>query len=316
MLGLEPSLEVYGTYGRPAALADWVELAACAGEPISESALSDLIDDNGWTTKPSRHFHATLEDYSLEADPDELARASFTMLRQRLSILGHRYPFTFERQALRHAGGSYNPYLSLLAITVAHAWPGVEVRGEGSPENVLEHVVAEVLRDKGLRVATMGALDRGRRTFPENLKAGAALVGLRAMPKPYPVAISAKDAGVDTLAGVTWTDGRPGQWVMLGQVTCAQTDHWVEKLDQPKPAIWADYLIEPHHPLAFLAVPHHVDAGHLAFLLKSGRGIVLDRLRLANHESGVSAEERHLIDLVLAAGVASGRAAKVKVKVA
>ena len=312
MPGLEPQIDIYGTYGRACVLADWLELAAIAGQRQTVGDLSDLIDDNGWASRPVRHFYtdpADYEDEELEA-PENLADSAFLMLHQRRRSLRDKYPFDIDRGALRFAGGNYIPYLSLLAITVAHSWPAFDLRGAEGPENVLEAVVATVLQDRGLAVAQMGALDRGGKTFVENLREGGSAIGLRPTPTPVPLAIYAKDAGVDTLAALPWHDGRRGQWVLIGQVTCGRSDSWEEKLDRPKPSIWARYLQEPAQPMAFLAVPHHVESRHLEILLKAQRGIVLDRLRLATHELGVSRAERHLIDLVLEAGVSDGRAAR------
>lgn len=307
--GLEPNIDAYGTYGYASALADWLELCALAGQRQTQADVADLIRDNGWGGRRSEQYYGDVEDYDRSA-PD-MTSAAYELIDQRSSTLGARYPFERNHEGvLRSAGGSYNPYVSLLSITVAHAWSDFAITGAASPENVLEHVVAEVLRDRNFRVAQMGAMDQAGGGFAAALSRGAAAVGLKAMPRPVPVAISARDAGVDTLAALPWEDGRPGQWTFIGQVTCAKTDQWEGKLDRPKASNWRNYLLELNSPFVFLAVPHHVENRHLRQLLSSDRGVVLDRLRLATHEAGVSQEERVIIDAVLAVGVDDGKAAR------
>jgi hypothetical protein len=146
----------------------------------------------------------------------------------------------------------------------------------------------------------MGAIDRSERSFVRSVVAGGESLGLQPMTDPLPRKASAKDAGVDTLAGLTWADGRRGgQWLFIGQATVGQSGTWEGKLNEPVPAIWADYMQEPLEPAAFLAVPHHVEGDHLEVLTKSRRGLVLDRLRICVFMNSPLAAERVLTSRLL-----------------
>lgn len=159
---------------------------------------------------------------------------------------------------------------------MTHAWNLVSASGP-RPDDALEAIVARTLENRGLRVSRMGLHDRAKLSFVEAVVKGGRLLGLEPMPDPLPRKTSAKDAGVDTLAGLTWMDGRRGgQWLFIGQATVGQSGTWERKLSDPIPGIWADYMQEPLDPQAFLAVPHHVDGDHLEHLTKSRRGLILD----------------------------------------
>jgi hypothetical protein len=109
----------------------------------------------------------------------------------------------------------------------------------------------------------------------------------------------AQDENVDTIAHVHWDDRRPGTWCFIGQVTCAISDEWEKKLDEPKPATWASLLHVTPKPMVFLAVPHHVETSYMEKLLQSERGIVIDRLRLVMNLNGVDGPKRKLVRKML-----------------
>lgn len=276
---IDPRIDVYGRDGRSGALADLVEFYAIKGLTLTVAELEDLIADMGWSRRPRTQIRFD-DDADGDGASPSLASQAFSLIDERSEVLMERYPFvlTSGRLSLAPSCDPRNSaYIALLAITVAHAWK--VPCGETSPESVLESVVAEAL---GLRLAAvgLGTGDRSGLTFAENLRAGADELGLTSMRDPLPRRVRAKDAGVDTLAGHIWHDRRPGQWLMIGQVTCSMTDRWAAKLVEPKPGIWRAYLQEPLHPMRFLAVPHHVDPAFFRFLLQQEEGLVIDRLRI------------------------------------
>lgn len=274
---IDPKIDVYGKNGRTAALADLLEFRAIKGVSTSVADLADLIYEMGWTTKPTRLILIDVADDEDAAEP--LAEQTFTLLETRREVLGERYPFEFKfgKLALK---GTYDlrtsAYMALLAVSIAHAW---DVPCKDAPEVVLEAIVAEALGQR-LDSVELGTGDRAGRSFVDNLQAAANSVGLTASPDPLPREVYVKDAGVDTLVGHIWHDQRPGQWIMVGQVTCGRTDIWESKLLQPRCTHWRGYLQEPLTPQKFLAVPHHVDERFFYFLHSLDQGLVIDRLRL------------------------------------
>lgn len=302
-LVIEIDIDRYGQDARGSALADYLELAALAGIRVTKAALRDLIVDNEWVRRPVRRY--LLPD-DVDDDPDSWSESVFSIIAERGDALGDVYPFTVRGKSVvvkdRDLDRLSSRYLSLLAITVVHAW---SLPCEESAEATLEMVVADTLSSVGMGAVGVGATDR-RMGFVDALREGGAALGLRPSPDPRPRSASAKDVGVDTLAGVVWRDHRQaGHWIVIGQVTTAQSQLWRSKLAQPEPARWANYLQEQLHPQVFLAVPHHVQREHLVDLMESRRGVVIDRLRLARNKPENSLRERQLIEAMLAARVES-----------
>ncbi|WP_147795624.1 hypothetical protein [Cellulomonas sp. Y8] len=296
---IDPRIDIYGGDGRSGALADFVEFRALNGVHNSVADLADLVKDMGWSSRPLRQIITTPDDEG--DDPDSMAEQAFGLLAERLDVLQERYPFEF-RSGRLYVRALFDvresSYIQLLAITMAHAWKLDS--GEAKPTEVLEFVVRDALTTL-VPAVSMGTADRNGKTFKENLRESASALGLTATPNPTPIRVKAKDAGVDTLAGQVWRDGRPGHWVFIGQVTCGQTGTWAAKLGEPKSAIWRDYLQERLLPQRFLAVPHHVDARVLYLLHSSEEGVVLDRLRLVLMSDSVVPQAAPVIDCFLSA---------------
>jgi hypothetical protein len=294
------NIDAYGTYARQSALADYLEVAALIGTQITEAALARSIEENGWATLPRRQF---LTIANVDEDPEAWAQSVFSLIRERVQILDQRYPFEFQRTSIRLRVPPMeilnSPYLALLAITVLHAWR-LENPDGPRPEDILEGIAARALENRGLIVSRMGVHDRQRRSFVEAVVEGGRLLGLKPMTNPLPRKAKVKDAGVDTLAGVTWRDGRSGgQWIFIGQATVGESGTWAGKLTEPEPGLWAKYMQEPLEPLPFLAVPHHIDADHLAHMATARKGLILDRLRLCLSIDDTTPEEKDLIAQLL-----------------
>lgn len=298
---IEPDIDIYGKYARASALADYVEVAALKGKRITRAALADRIVDNEWVTRPRRQF---LHAEDPEEDPASWAEGVFNLFSERQAQLGDLYPFEQQGSALRAKGNlsepTTEPYVSLLALTVVHAW---KLPSPVDPEPTLEAVVASALIAKGLCSVNVGATDRGT-GFTAAVHQGARALGLRPMHDPKPRSRRAKDEGVDTLAGIVWRDNRPaGNWIFIGQATISKSNDWKVKLSQPEGPRWATFLQEPLHPQAFLAVPHHVEEEYLRELLVPQRGIVIDRLRLVRAKPENTMNEATIIKAMLSASV-------------
>lgn len=298
---IEIDIDRYGQDARVSALADYLEIAALAGIRVTRAALQDMIVDNEWVRRPIRRYHIPDD---VADDPASWSEAVFRMISDRAAQLDTLYPFEERGRSVCVKASvpdlRNSVYMSLLGITAVHAW---RLPCSVPVESTLEDVVARTLGRMGMTVANIGATDRGS-GFLDALHDGASSLGLRAHPDPRPRSVYAKDVGVDTLAGIVWNDQRvAGQWLTLGQVTVAESQHWPQKLNQPEPARWADYLQEQMHPQVFLAIPHHIQDDHLRNMMASRRGIIIDRLRLVSRKPDNSDQEIAIIEALLAADV-------------
>ena len=189
------------------------------------------------------------------------------------------------------------PYLTLLAITVAHHH---EVATAETPERTFEAIVNEVMQGRGLLSVDTGQLGRGQGDFRQLVKDVAANVELIANPDAAPSRTRANEEGVDTVSHLSWGDTRPGHWVFIGQATCAQSGEWSDKISEPKPDQWGPLLTCLVNPVAYLAVPHHVEDRHLHHLTHNHAKLVLDRLRLTRHIDALSSTQLDILTRVRA----------------
>jgi hypothetical protein len=316
MSAISPNLDAYGTYARVSAIADWLELCAWHGRRVNRAQLEDLVYDYGWVTKSPHQFTESSPVDTADSPgggffpdiPELWSEAVYSALQERQGTLGARWPFTIRGDwevVPSPTLNSRSPYLALLCITVAHAW---DLPTSIKPTSLVEATVARAMRSKGLSVVEMGTGDRAGMNFQANLEDTSARLGLRCMSPAVPAKLHAKDAGVDTMCMIGWQDGRAGgQWLSIGQVTITKSDRWEAKLQEPRPDNWAGYLLEPLPPIRFLAVPHHVERAHLAYLVGPATGAVVDRVRLTLDLTDTSAEERAMIGEVFSIPLDDGR---------
>lgn len=298
---ISPNIDLYGSKARVSALADYVELAALLGKTVTRADLADLIADNDWTLRPTRGYVVASE---VDEDPLAWADSVFAILDERSSVLAEKYPFEFKRNALKWRDSALRPidssYVSLLAITSAHAF---SIDTSVNVEGLLERIVADTLRSMGLGVASVGVTDR-KGGFVEAVQQAGLELGLAPDPDPRPRSVSAKDEGVDTVAGLVWRDGRRGgHFLFIGQVTVGKSDTWKSKLKEPEGKKWAGYLREDLFPQAFLAIPHHVEAQHVTWMMASDAGVVIDRLRIVLKKPPNSSDEVLVIEGLLACDI-------------
>lgn len=166
---------------------------------------------------------------------------------------------------------------------------------------MFEGVVADSLGGLIGKSVDFAGVRRSAACFEAALVESASRIGLTSAPESAWRSRWAQDTGVDTIGHVSWGDTRGGAWTVIGQATCARSDAWEGKLDEPKSAVWSHFLNVLPHPMVFLAVPHHVEANHLNVLVQAERGIVLDRLRLSRFRSEIVSGEEALVEAVLEA---------------
>lgn len=314
------NIDAYGGYARTSALADYVEIATIDGVRVSRAELADRLGDVG--ARKLSDMVGWGQDQS--AAPDDLAPVEdeqeevsgtaeepavrfadrvFDMLREREEALGALYPFevTDDRLVVRSVDLRASIYVAILCIALAHA---NSIPSGVDPKRALEATVARALKTAGFESVDVAAVSRTSPTFSDTVRVIGQSLGLRASPASALSYTNAKDEGVDCVAHLRCGTPRgAGAWTALGQVTCGKSETWAGKMDEPKPPLWLRLLGTGVSPLAFLAVPHHVDGEHLSKLIQDGDRLVLDRLRLVELGGQPSADEQTIASAVLQVGV-------------
>lgn len=247
------------------------------------------------------------EDDGATDDEPGVAQANrvFDILDERADQLEGLYPFTVEDEVTVRddVDPRQSPYVVLLAITLAHAH---DVALEGDPTHVLEDAVTAALAARGLLAVNVGAIGRQVKSeglgFAETVDRCGKAAALQPSPDRAITLKYANEEGLDALGHLPWGDKRSGAWVFIGQATCGKSDGWSGKILQAKGHTWKLLLNVGVLPLAFLAVPHHVEPLHFGKLVQDSQNLVLDRLRLARYRVEVTATEVKVVDAVLEAG--------------
>ncbi|MFB9746409.1 hypothetical protein [Leifsonia shinshuensis] len=273
------AISAYGERASASAFADYLEICALKRRKLSLASLDEAIRDHGWSSD--------YRSLDIASDDDELpvswADSLMSLVRERESALRGRYPFKISGAYVTlkaSPSAASRQYVRLLRLTAAHAYG---FRGRPSTDVVFERLVSAALQKRGLPSAPMGTGSRSNKTFVNALETAGKAVGLDVSRDPYPRQRFARDGKVDALSAITWSDGRPGQFTWLTQATVGESSTWISKMKEPDPAIWAGYLNETLAPQIILAIPHHVEPTHLAYLLATRVGTVADRLRLAGY---------------------------------
>jgi hypothetical protein len=309
---IEPNPDWYGSYARRSALADYLELLALSGRSVSVEDLADLIRDNQWIQilgeRISDHSESEeeAEDTKLGEELDRaLERATdvLAVIRERVFATADHYPFQLSQDGrLRFSGDrpANDPYVRLLAVTIAHA---LRLELTRPPYQVFEGIVEEALSSWGLSTVGVGARARIGGGFAKVLAASCASVGLDAYPGRASHKIYANDEGSDVLSNLWIGDRRPGGVQLVGQVTCARSNDWDQKIQEPAPDQWRNWLGGMRSPVIYLAVPHHVEDVMRSYLMEKRDRDVVDRLRLAPILAAPIVGESEIIDSVLGENV-------------
>jgi len=231
-------------------------------------------------------------------DADEYAAQVFASIAERAQNLGKRYPFDAQTTRLTYLGPKdlAEPYLVLLALTIAHAYAlptGFDV------PHYFEKVLTRALTKRGLTACNVWEA----RQSVGNLYDAVRIIGrecaFNVTPEAAVIRTQAQEEGVDVVAHFEWGDTRPAHWAYIFQATCARSDAWPAKLMEPSEDMWRKMLGLYHSPRALLAVPHHVSAEMLAYLAeRDSDRMVLDRLRLCYPPMPIQAEDEVLLGLL------------------
>jgi hypothetical protein len=296
-------------------MADYIEAMAVRGVNKSRADLADFLSDISWETDPKKRpkaragegFRSALEDDDPIQSQDDAADHServFRLLDERSTILQGRYPFEIRGERLfeRPSTPEFEPYLGLLALTLAHAYKWTDV-----PElahRAFEDTVTRVMTVRAPETVNMGLARRSSTNFTDALDAIGPTIRLKPNAKLGSRATKAQDAKVDVISHLWWGDERAAGWVFLGQVTVAESEDWNFKLMEPPFGSWRRYLGLLPAPIVYLAVPHHVEPKHLYDLMEGYERMVLDRLRIAAYLPEASDLEREFIAKLRTADIA------------
>jgi hypothetical protein len=293
------NVDAYGLHARGSALADYVELLAIHGHQFSRADFVEFVADADWHINPHENITAPGQQ---EDKLDEADERVYNLIYERRDILGNLYPFAIDASdRLTYAPGvAPDLYGALLGLTLAHAY---HVAAPHDPKQVFEETVASILSQRGWIGVNFGALRRGAANFPAALAAAGPQLRLPANADAAPHNKKAQDEGVDSIHHVEWCTTRTGRWLILGQVTCAVSNDWQNKIMEPLDGIWGPMLGDILAPWIFLAVPHHAEPNHRRLLIQGTKRLLLDRLSLTPHKNGVTAEEQAVRDAVMAEGV-------------
>lgn len=294
------NVDAYGLEARGSALADYLELLAISGHQLSRANFVAFIEDADWNINAHENIAIPGQhDDDLE-EPDERV---YNLIYERRAILGDRYPFALDaadRITYQPLDGQ-DFYVPLLALTAAHAY---NIATPYDPKRVFEETVASILSARGWLGLNFGASRRGAANFAAALAAAGPHLRLPATADAAPHNKKAQDEGVDSIHHIPWCIERTGRWLILGQVTCARSNDWKNKLMEPMDGIWGPMLGDILAPWVFLAVPHHAEPSHRRWLIQGTRRLLLDRLSLALQKSAIpAAEEQAIRDAVIAFGV-------------
>lgn len=304
---ITPVKDAYGPEADRSNLADYLEVLALSGQPLRRAEFADFLKDREWFVRSRELFQLgegngsepseDEEDGGVGAAPSDLAAGDiFEVLALRAQSLGDSYPFVLTRTQLEHRetiADEHMPYLVLLAITVGHY---NDLQCDVTPERLFEECVAQAMTNRGLLTFDTGAAGRDPGGFADLVRAVGDSVDLIAAPSAGPHRTHAKEEGVDTVSHLSWGDKRGGHWVFIGQATCAKSNEWARKIEEPRAEQWGPLLTCVVAPIPYLAVPHHVEDEHLMVLSRSHGRLVLDRLRLSRHLGAPSRQQAAIVN--------------------
>jgi hypothetical protein len=312
---IEPRRDAYGAEADTSHLADYLELLALSGQPLKEADLADYLADSTWVVRSRELFVSPQptdeptedeDEGGPQPSPSEIAAGDvFAFVAERADALGALYPFVIEGSALTVVdplADIHLPYLALLSITVAHHY---KVDTAHEVERVFERIVADVMTARGLATVDTGAAGRGQGNFRQLVEKVGEAIELVPAPEAASSRRYANEEGVDTVSHLSWGDQRTGHWIFLGQATCARSNEWARKIKEPDPRQWGPLLSSVVDPVAYLAVPHHVESHHLLNISQATGRLVLDRIRLVRYLGALTADQEAVLRAVRAQPVYS-----------
>lgn len=277
--------DIYGADLRVSCVADFLELEAfTSGTSRTEADLADYIGDfDLQRLLEPRYKGGELDEYDRPGESQERSRerasAVFTLLEQRESILGERYPFEVSGGRRLRRINDADVYLWYLFVSLSHA---LDVPGVPVPSTEFEKIVAVGLSEAGLPSLTVGT-STGAGNFQAKVNAMTAyFAGLVATVDDVVISRHQNDGAIDSFGMFECgSDKRHGQWAFIGQSTVGKSESWLKKIYEPNSKFWSSVFGQRLVPIPFFATPHHIQDDYLISLSKHDR-CMLDRIRLVN----------------------------------
>ena len=270
--------------------ADWLELKAITSS-YSTSSRRDLmasIRRIGSIDAIDKTDEVPLDEL-VEGEDEELERiaeAAFEELARRKEYLGAYYPFNVDTALSAEPGARNSPYVFLTALTF------FGTKMENMPESgssLFESISAAALVQYLGGAKTVQSYDFGfpRRNGPKGFRK--AIEDLcRELGEGLgckvgrPLTQNVKDAKLDLVAWVSFSDMRRNQLSVFGQ--CATGVNWESKLNELQPVDFCNiWLKEPPamSPLLAFFVPRKITDDVWFRVCIGERRVIFDRLRIA-----------------------------------
>ena len=228
-------------------------------------------------------------DELVERENEELERiadAAFEELALREGYLGSQYPFTIDTALSAQPCALNSPYVFLTALTFFG--PGIENMPE-SGSSLFEIISAAALVQYLGGAETVQSYDFGfpRRNSPKAFRNAIEDLckrlgeGLGCKVKK-PLTQSVKDAKLDLVAWVPFSDTRRNQLSVFGQ--CAAGANWQSKLNELQPVDFCNIWLKETPampPLLAFFVPRKVMDNVWFQVCVGERRVIFDRLRIA-----------------------------------
>jgi hypothetical protein len=279
----------------PATLASWVELSVLAiddgqlsfGEVAEELRDSNLLEE-GVSEKESS------VDGERERLAEQLAADVWSVLEDRMRLLGRSSPFVLEQRLIRRRDRRKKleevvAYLAMLLIEAAGKrwYADLELATNDAIRTQFELIAAASLQGLGnTRVERLGAPYPGLsiKKFRRRVKKLAGSFDLESNEQELKRFTHAheKDRGLDLV--VRWWNDDPSGGMPYLLVQCATGRQWIrDKAAEPPMAAWKKFATWDGPALKSIAVPYTVSRprGLGDAWLRTNNSIIFDRLRLA-----------------------------------
>ena len=273
--------------------ADWLEFSALS-DSSGDASAQDLVTALRRSGSSDAIHDENEEDPSLdeavESEHEKLERigdAAFQELERREHYLGQQYPFTLNGALKANPDATETIYAFLTAITSV-SW--ADTQAPSNAAALFERLSATAL------VNYLGGRDSARSYdfgFPRRKNPSAfkdavddlcQLMGEGAGHRADQLNLSVtKDAKLDLVVWVPFSDGRPNQLSVFGQ--CATGRNWQSKINELQPIAFCKQWFREQptmNPVLAFFVPRQIKERDWPTAANDDRRLLFDRLRIAH----------------------------------
>ena len=265
-------------------LAEWVEgCITFVDERVSESDITDiLIEENLYQD----------QDFAKERIGD-----AFLELRRRAHCLGDVCPFAIEgihiKRLIEWQETPSYAFCLMLALQVAYRDQFVQLFGHNYAQQgiLFERLTTEALSQLGWRPHTPAWSKAAATSIRDKIEALALHLGERNRADAVDRWSSddAKDAGLDVVCDIPFTDGWPGR--PLFYVQCASGEGWKDKRASPNLALWEKFLDLATQPRRGISMPFALLADDFRKEANYDKlSLLLDRHRICTPKQGLKGD--------------------------